>query len=65
MEDTPRNTPDIEEPEILPEEEDLPLDGIPVAEIEDTKPLPEEEDKTLAPYDPLRRYLAEVRKYPF
>jgi RNA polymerase sigma-32 factor len=65
MEKMPRNTPDTEEPEILPEAEDLPLDGISVAEIEDTKSLPGEEDKTLAPYDPLRRYLAEVRKYPF
>src|SRR5437660_9762813 len=25
----------------------------------------EDHDKALVPYDPLRRYLAEVRKYPF
>src|SRR5438309_8352698 len=65
MEEMPRNTPDTEEPEILPEAEDLPLDDLPVADIDYTKSLPAEEDKTLAPYDPLRRYLAGVRKYPF
>jgi len=65
MNDTPRETPDTEETEVPEEDMDLPLDELESAKVENVPSVLAEEDKPLAPYDPLRRYLAEVRKYPF
>ncbi len=62
MDETQSETPEIEEvetAEVLEEEFDVPL-SIPPGEHADAS-----QDTSLVPYDPLQRYLAEVRKYPF
>ena len=65
MNDTPRDTPDTEETDIPEEDIDLPLSEGEDTQGENLPTVLAEEDKPLAPYDPLHRYLAEVRKYPF
>lgn len=62
MDETQSETPEIEEvetAEVLEEAFDVPL-AIPPGEHVDASP-----DTSLVPYDPLQRYLADVRKYPF
>ncbi|HEY3197618.1 MAG TPA: RNA polymerase factor sigma-32 [Nitrospirales bacterium] len=65
MNDSPRETPDTEETEVPEEDVDLPLEDVEDAKAEDVPSVLPDEEKSLAPYDPLHRYLAEVRKYPF
>lgn len=66
MMDTPRrDTSEIQEAELLEEDVELPVDDEIVTLKADNEPSASEDHKSLAPYDPLRRYLAEVRRYPF
>jgi RNA polymerase sigma-32 factor len=61
-------SPELEQEETQEEIQEEPLDGL-VALVE-PGPLPRDEDKeekpdtALVPYDPLQRYLAEIRRYP-
>ena len=61
-------SPELDQEETQKEIQEEPLDGL-VALIE-PEPLPHDEDKeektdtALAPYDPLQRYLTEIRRYP-
>ncbi len=70
MSDAPKDMPEVEDAEVV-EDEDLSMETLaetmPVEEIEPALPRAEEEeaDTGLVPYDPLQRYLAEIRKYPF
>jgi len=66
MMDTPRpDTSEIQEADLLEEDVELPSDDEIAPLKSDTEPSASEDQKSLAPYDPLRRYLAEVRRYPF
>jgi RNA polymerase sigma-32 factor len=78
MDKKPRESPEIEESDVDEDDDELLDDSIPdgvvtdaavpMAErIVDAPPVTEslEPDTRLVPYDPLQRYLAEVRKYPF
>ncbi|MEK6694036.1 MAG: sigma-70 family RNA polymerase sigma factor, partial [Nitrospirota bacterium] len=67
MGDRSKDTPAVSEPEVLD-------DDVVVEEVDESAfTLPETpevlpaagKDTALAPYDPLHRYLAEVRRYPF
>jgi len=71
MTERSKKTPEASEPEIL---EDMDAEEVVVEEVDESAfALPETSnlqpsaapDTTLVPYDPLQRYLAEVRKYPF
>lgn len=62
MDETQHETPETEEvenAEVLEEEFDVPLS------IQPGEQADASQDSALVPYDPLQRYLAEVRKYPF
>ncbi len=66
MAERSHDTSDASEPEILDEEpvvEELDESDFAIPEVADAQPAAEQ-DTALAPYDPLQRYLAEVRKYP-
>jgi RNA polymerase sigma-32 factor len=65
MDNSRRDTSEIQEADLLEEDVKLPLDDEIVTLNTDTEPSASEDRKSLAPYDPLRRYLAEVRRYPF
>jgi RNA polymerase sigma-32 factor len=68
MDDTQRENPDTEDVE-APEEdaliEDVLLEDIVEAPEPGTPAQEAHEDTALVPFDPLQRYLAEIRKYPF
>jgi len=67
MGDRSKETPGVSEPEVL-EEMDV---AEAIVEVVDEsafaipEPAVEHPDQALVPYDPLQRYLAEVRRYPF
>jgi RNA polymerase sigma-32 factor len=77
MDETRRDTSDIDERKVLDDDMDVSPEVLPADQLEDlatsvgktalSQPRTEAEgeDRALAPSDPLRRYLAEVRKYPF
>jgi len=77
MDKTRRDTPEVSAPEILEDDGELSADQLPmnaeeaiVEHVDESEfALPdtatEHPDTALVPYDPLQRYLAEVRKYPF
>jgi RNA polymerase sigma-32 factor len=77
MDETRRNPSDIDEQKVLDDDMDVSPEVLPADEVEDLatpvgetalrepRTEAEGEDRALAPSDPLRRYLAEVRKYPF
>jgi len=81
MGDRSKDTPAVSEPEVLDDDADLAddalaadADGVVVEEVDESAfALPETpkvlpaagKDTALAPSDPLHRYLAEVRRYPF
>ncbi|MEK6605647.1 MAG: sigma-70 family RNA polymerase sigma factor, partial [Nitrospirota bacterium] len=81
MGDRSKDTPAVSEPEVLDDDADLAddafaadADGVVVEEVDESAfALPETskvlpaagKDTALAPSDPLQRYLAEVRRYPF
>ena len=71
MGDRSKDAPEVSEPEVL---EEMDAEDIVVEEVDESafvipetpKALPAAgKDTALAPYDPLQRYLAEVRRYPF
>ena len=67
MSDRSKKTPEVSEPEVL---EDMDADEAVVEEVDESvfaipEPTVEPQDQALVPYDPLQRYLAEVRRYPF
>jgi RNA polymerase sigma-32 factor len=71
MAERSKKTPETSEPEIL---EDMDTEEVVIEEVDESAfalpdtPGPQPtaaHDTTLVPYDPLQRYLAEVRKYPF
>jgi RNA polymerase sigma-32 factor len=71
MAERSKKTPETSEPEVL---EDMADDEVVIEEVDESafalpdasSPQPSAApDTTLVPYDPLQRYLAEVRKYPF
>jgi len=71
MGDRSKDMPEITEPGVL---DDLDADEVSAGELDDAAfALPEapaeqpaaEQETSLVPYDPLQRYLAEVRRYPF
>ena len=77
MGDRSKKTPGVSEPEVLEENADLTEDQLP-ADAEDVigekvdesafaipEPAGTQPDQALVRYDPLQRYLAEVRRYPF
>ena len=62
-----KETPGASEPEVL---EEMDADEAVVEEVDESafaipEPAGEHSDTALVPYDPLQRYLAEVRRYPF
>ena len=76
MANPPRDqqTPENEDPDLDQDESDLPDETLAiepiVKEVDESEfALPEpgkdKADKAVAPYDPVRRYLAEIRRYPF
>ena len=73
MDPKQHDTGDVEEAQILSDPEDLTTEPDLAEGVEDRDPIPAEgaiaeaeaEETALAPYDPVTRYLAEVRKYPF
>jgi len=77
MDETRRNPSDIDERKVLDDDMDVSPEVLPADQVEDLatsvgetalrqpRTQAEGEDRALAPSDPLRRYLAEVRKYPF
>src|SRR5438067_3122966 len=76
MANPPRDqqTPENEDPDLDQDESDLPDETLAiepiVEEVDESEfALPEpgkdKADKAVAPYDPVRRYLAEIRRYPF
>ena len=67
MDNPRRDTSEIQEADLPEPEEDveLPSDDEIAALKTDSEQGASEDQKSLAPYDPLRRYLAEVRRYPF
>ena len=67
MGDRSKDTPKVAEPEVL---EEMDADEVVVEEMDESafaipEPAGEHPDQALVPYDPLQRYLAEVRRYPF
>lgn len=71
MGDRSKDAPEVSEPEVL---EEMDAEDVVVAEVDESAfVIPETpevlpaagKDTALAPYDPLQRYLAEVRRYPF
>src|SRR6266852_6173011 len=67
MGDRSKETPGVSDPEVL---EEMDVDETIVEEVDESafaipEPAVATHDTTLVPYDPLQRYLAEVRKYPF
>ena len=67
MGDRSKDTPEVSEPEVL---EEMDADEAVVEEMDESafaipEPAGEHPDQALVPYDPLQRYLAEVRRYPF
>lgn len=70
MSDAHKDMSEVEDAEVV-EDEDLSVETLaetmPVEEVELALPRAEDEenDTGLVPYDPLQRYLAEIRKYPF
>ncbi len=61
---------DVEEAEVLESEafldQEIPAEEFDVPlSTQPGEPVDESQDTSLVPYDPLQRYLAEVRKYPF
>ena len=65
MDNPRRDQSEIQEADLQDEEVDLPLDDDKITLKTDNEPSDSEDQKSLAPSDPLRRYLAEVRRYPF
>src|SRR3989338_7474141 len=70
MGDRSKDTPAVSEPEILDDDaEDVVVEEVDESDFvipEAPEALPAAgKDTALAPYDPLQRYLAEVRRYPF
>jgi len=77
MDETRRDPSDIDERKVLDDDMDVSPEVLPADQVEDLatavgetalrqpRTEAEGEDRALAPSDPLRRYLAEVRKYPF
>lgn len=70
MGDRAHNAPTVAEPEALGDDadevgaEEMDASAFALPETPDAVPAAEKET-ALAPYDPLQRYLAEVRRYPF
>lgn len=67
MGDRSKETPGVSEPEVL---EEMDADEAVVEELDESafaipEPAGQHPDQALVPYDPLQRYLAEVRRYPF
>lgn len=71
MGDRSKDAPEVSEPEVL---EEMDAEDVVVEEVDESafvipktpEVLPAAgKDTALAPYDPLQRYLAEVRRYPF
>jgi RNA polymerase sigma-32 factor len=67
MGDQSKETPGVSEPEVL---EEMDVDEAIVEQVDESafaipEPAVEHPDTALVPYDPLQRYLAEVRRYPF
>jgi len=71
MGDRSKDAPEVSEPEVL---EEMDAEDVVVEEVDESafvipktpEALPATgKDTALAPYDPLQRYLAEVRRYPF
>ncbi|TRZ99738.1 MAG: sigma-70 family RNA polymerase sigma factor [Nitrospiraceae bacterium] len=71
MGDRSKDAPEVSEPEVL---EEMDAEDVVVEEVDESAfVIPETpealpaagKDTALAPYDPLQRYLAEVRRYPF
>jgi len=67
MGDRSKETPGVSEPEVL---EEMDVAEAIVEEVDESafaipEPAVEHPDTALVPYDPLQRYLAEVRRYPF
>ena len=61
-------SPELDQEETQEEAQEEPFDGL--AALVEPEPLPHSDDKeekadtALVPYDPLQRYLAEIRRYP-
>ena len=61
-------SPELDQEETQEETQEEPFDGL--AALVEPEPLPHSDDKeekadtALVPYDPLQRYLAEIRRYP-
>ena len=67
MGDRSKETPGVSDPEVL---EEMDADPVVVEDMDESdfaisETAGERPDQALVPYDPLQRYLAEVRKYPF
>ncbi|SRR5712692_5062706 len=67
MGDRSKETPGVSDPEVL---EEMDVDETIVEEVDESafaipEPAVAHQDQALVQYDPLQRYLAEVRRYPF
>ena len=77
MGDRSKKKPRVSDPEVLEDNADLAEDPLPddaedviVEEVDESafaipEPAVEPQEQALVPHDPLQRYLAEVRRYPF